>query len=87
VEAAEALKITAQDMLALGLVDGIIPEPAGGAHNDHERASALVDQALSRALAEVEALGVRERLDLRYEKFRRMGEEGTAFVNKNNAEG
>src|SRR5829696_2854015 len=55
VEAAEALKITAQDMTALGLVDGIIPEPPGGAHNDHERATALVDQALSHALAEVSA--------------------------------
>jgi acetyl-CoA carboxylase carboxyl transferase subunit alpha len=87
VEAAAALKITAQDMLALGLVDGIIPEPGGGAHNDHERASALVDQALSRALAEVDALSVPERLDLRYEKFRRMGEEGTAFVDKSKAEG
>jgi acetyl-CoA carboxylase carboxyl transferase subunit alpha len=80
VEAAAALKLTAPDMVALGLVDGIIPEPPGGAHNDHERASALVDQALSEALAEVDALGVRERLDLRYEKFRRMGEEGTAFT-------
>src|SRR5919112_2662794 len=49
-EAAEALKITAPDLLALGLVDGIIPEPPGGAHNDHEKASALVDQALSHAL-------------------------------------
>src|SRR3954452_25119824 len=44
VEAAEALKITAPDMLALGLVDDIIPEPAGGAQTDHERATALVDQ-------------------------------------------
>jgi acetyl-CoA carboxylase carboxyl transferase subunit alpha len=83
VEAAEALKLTAPDMVALGLVDGIIPEPPGGAHNDHERAGALVDQALNAALIEVEALSVPERLDLRYEKFRRMGEEGTAFVNTN----
>ena len=80
VEAAEALKITAQDMTALGLVDGIIPEPPGGAHNDHERASALVDQALHHALTEVAALSVEERLNLRYDKFRRMGEEGSAFV-------
>jgi acetyl-CoA carboxylase carboxyl transferase subunit alpha len=80
VEAAEALKITAQDMTALGLVDAIIPEPAGGAHNDHDRASALVDQALHHALTEVSALSVEERLNLRYEKFRRMGEEGSAFV-------
>ena len=53
VEAAAALKITAPDMLALGLIDAIIPEPAGGAHNDYEAATALVDQALSAALADV----------------------------------
>jgi acetyl-CoA carboxylase carboxyl transferase subunit alpha len=76
VEAAEALKITAPDLVALGLVDGIIPEPAGGAHNDHERAGALVDQALSRALDEVAALDARRRLEQRYDKFRRMGEVG-----------
>jgi acetyl-CoA carboxylase carboxyl transferase subunit alpha len=80
VEAAAALKITASDMVALGLVDGIIPEPPGGGHNDHERASALVDQALSHALDEVSPLSGQERLELRYEKFRRMGEEGTAFM-------
>ena len=85
VEAATALKITSQDMVALGLVDGIIPEPPGGAHNDHESAGALVDQALTHALAEVSRLSVAERLELRYEKFRRMGEEGTAFVDKNKA--
>lgn len=80
VEAAAALKMTAPDMLALGLVDGIVPEPAGGAHNDPDAATALVDQALSAAIAEVSALTVAARLDLRYEKFRRMGEEGTAFI-------
>jgi acetyl-CoA carboxylase carboxyl transferase subunit alpha len=80
VEAATALKITASDMVALGLVDGIIPEPSGGAHNDYETATALVDQALSASLAEVSALTVRQRLDQRYAKFRRMGEEGTSFT-------
>jgi acetyl-CoA carboxylase carboxyl transferase subunit alpha len=80
VEAATALKITAPDMLALGLVDGIIPEPSGGAHNDYDAATAVLDQALSAALAEVSALGVPERLDLRYAKFRRMGEEGSSFT-------
>jgi acetyl-CoA carboxylase carboxyl transferase subunit alpha len=80
VEAATALKITAPDMLALGLVDGIIPEPSGGAHNDYDEATAVLDQALSAALAEVSALSVPERLDLRYAKFRRMGEEGTSFT-------
>jgi acetyl-CoA carboxylase carboxyl transferase subunit alpha len=80
IEAATALKITASDMVALGLVDGIIPEPAGGAHNDYETATALIDQALSAALAEVSALSVPQRLDQRYAKFRRMGEEGTSFT-------
>jgi acetyl-CoA carboxylase alpha subunit len=87
VEAAAALKITASDMVALGLVDGIIPEPPGGAHNDHERATALVDQALSHALDEVAALSVEDRLRLRYEKFRGMGEEGTAFMDTAKAVG
>jgi acetyl-CoA carboxylase carboxyl transferase subunit alpha len=51
VEAAQALKITAADLLALGLVDAIVPEPPGGAHNDYDTATALVDQALSQGLA------------------------------------
>jgi acetyl-CoA carboxylase carboxyl transferase subunit alpha len=80
VEAADALKITAPDMLALGLVDDIIPEPLGGAHNDYEAATALVDQALSAALADLMPLSVADRLEARYQKFRRMGEEGTAFT-------
>jgi acetyl-CoA carboxylase carboxyl transferase subunit alpha len=80
VEAAAALKITAPDLLALGIIDAIVPEPPGGAHNDHDRATALVDQALTQALAELTPLSVDERLDRRYEKFRRMGQEGQAFV-------
>src|SRR5215210_851906 len=80
VEAAAALKITAPDMLALGLVDGIVPEPTGGAHNNPDAATALVDQALSAALAEVSALPIAARLQLRYDKFRKMGEEGIAFI-------
>ena len=80
VEAAAALKITAPDLLALGLVDAVIPEPSGGAHNDHEAATALVDQALASALAEVRALTVEARLAARYDKFRKMGEEGVGFT-------
>ena len=80
IEAANALKITAPDMVGLGLVDDIIPEPAGGAHNDYDTATALIDQALSTALARTNAMTVAERLDARYDKFRRMGEEGSAFV-------
>ena len=80
VEAAEALKITAADLLALGLVDVIVPEPVGGAHNDIDAATALVDQALEEALRDVSGGSVAARLDARYAKFRRMGEEGTSFV-------
>ncbi|HEX4567333.1 MAG TPA: acetyl-CoA carboxylase carboxyltransferase subunit alpha [Vicinamibacterales bacterium] len=76
IEAATALKLTAPDMLRLGLVDGIIPEPSGGAHNDYEKTSALVGQALLTSLAEVGAMTVAQRLDARYEKFRRMGDVG-----------
>jgi acetyl-CoA carboxylase carboxyl transferase subunit alpha len=80
VEAAAALKLTAPDLHALGIVDAIIPEPAGGAHNDHDAATALVDQALTAALADVSSLSTEARVAARYEKFRRIGEEGTAFL-------
>jgi acetyl-CoA carboxylase carboxyl transferase subunit alpha len=76
VEAAAALKITAPDLRALGVIDVIIPEPPGGAHNDHDRATALVDQALTQALNDLTPLSVDERLARRYEKFRRMGDAG-----------
>ncbi len=76
VEAATALKITAPDLLGLGIIDEIVNEPVGGAHTDPAQAAALLDIALSRALAEVSALGVDERLNARYDKFRKMGSVG-----------
>src|SRR6185295_19212767 len=83
IEAAAALKITAPDLLALGLIDAIVPEPTGGAHNNPDAATALVDQALSAALPEVAALSVDDRLRVRYDKFRKMGEERSSFVDAN----
>jgi acetyl-CoA carboxylase carboxyl transferase subunit alpha len=83
VEAAAALKITSSDLLALGLIDAVVPEPTGGAHNDYDSATALVDQALAQALAELSTLSVEELLAGRYDKFRRMGREGQAFVDVN----
>ena len=80
VEAAAALKITARDLLDLGLVDAVVPEPCGGAHNDYDKATGLVDQALAQALAQLSGLSPDERLAGRYDKFRRMGSEGSAFV-------
>jgi len=73
VEASAALKITAPDLLGLGIIDEIINEPVGGAHTDPAQATALVDLALSRALAEVSAMDVDTRLNARYDKFRKMG--------------
>jgi acetyl-CoA carboxylase carboxyl transferase subunit alpha len=76
VEASAALKITAPDLLQLGIIDEIVNEPVGGAHTDPAQATALVDIALARALAEVSAMGVDDRLNARYDKFRKMGSVG-----------
>jgi acetyl-CoA carboxylase carboxyl transferase subunit alpha len=80
VEAAEALKITAPDLLKMELIDEIVKEPPGGAHLDYNAAAALVDEALRRHLKEVEAWTPEERLEARYQKFRAMGAPGQAFV-------
>jgi acetyl-CoA carboxylase carboxyl transferase subunit alpha len=71
--AAEALKITAKDLIEMKLVDEIIPEPEGGAHLDYEETARVVDEALQRALAEVSALPAAEMVEKRYRKFREMG--------------
>ena len=76
VEAAEALKLTAPDLLRLGIIDEIIAEPVGGAHTNPNQAAALLDVALQRTLAEVSALDVETRLEQRYQKFRAMGQIG-----------
>jgi acetyl-CoA carboxylase carboxyl transferase subunit alpha len=76
VEAAEALKITAPDLLKLGVIDEIVPEPTGGAHTNHNIAAALFDTALERALVSVSAMDSAVRLEARYQKFRAMGNIG-----------
>src|SRR5207237_807556 len=65
VEAAAALKITAPDLLDAGIVDGIVPEPIGGAHTNPAAAAALVDAALSRTPADVSATPAPARLEAR----------------------
>jgi acetyl-CoA carboxylase carboxyl transferase subunit alpha len=82
VDAAEALKITAPDLLAMELIEEIVKEPPGGAHNDYDAAAALVAEALVRHLAELEAMDRAARLEGRYVKFRRMGREGQAFTDE-----
>lgn len=72
--AAEALKITAPDLLALGVIDAVVPEPSGGAHRSPEAAVSLVGEALVLHLEELAALPLDELLARRYAKFRHMGE-------------
>jgi len=72
--AADALKITAPDLLGLKLIDEVVPEPEGGAHNDYEAAAKLLDPVLERALGELAALAPQQLIDRRYEKFRAMGQ-------------
>ena len=71
--AAEALKITAPDLLDLKIIDEIVPEPEGGAHNDHAAAAKLLDPILSRTLDELSLLSPEQLIDRRYHKFRSMG--------------
>lgn len=72
--AAEALKITARDLLEMKLVDEIVPEPEGGAHFDAEAAARLLEPYLTRALDELSGLPADQLVSQRYEKYRRMGQ-------------
>jgi acetyl-CoA carboxylase carboxyl transferase subunit alpha len=80
VEAAQALKLTGPDLIGLGIVDEIVAEPLGGAHQDPAKASQLLDEAIARTLAEISAWTSEERLANRYNKFRNMGRLGIDFV-------
>jgi acetyl-CoA carboxylase carboxyl transferase subunit alpha len=68
------MKMTAQDLLQLRVVDDIIPEPTGGAHSDWERTAELLRDGLARHLAELKALSVQDLLSARRAKFMAMGE-------------
>src|SRR5882672_10880634 len=68
--AAEAMKITASDLSALGCIDGVVPEPEGGAHSDHEAAAALLDKALQGHHADLKKVPAQELIVSRYNKFR-----------------
>jgi acetyl-CoA carboxylase carboxyl transferase subunit alpha len=73
VEAAAALKLTAQDLHRLGLVDEIVPEPPGGAHTDYGAAADAAGAALRRHLAAVEKVPIAQLLEERYERYRKIG--------------
>jgi len=72
-QAAEALKITAKDLLELELVDEVVPEPLGGAHNDHSAMADTLREVLLRNLEELRQIDPEERLKQRYQKYRRHG--------------
>ena len=73
-QAAEALKVTAQDVKSLGCVDDIIPEPEGGAQENHEQAERFIDEKLTWHFNEIKALPLEEMLRRRYEKFRNIAQ-------------
>jgi acetyl-CoA carboxylase carboxyl transferase subunit alpha len=79
-EAAEALKLTAPDLLTKGVIDEIVPEPIGGAHTSIDDAAVLLDGPLHRALEWASTPDVDARLARRYEKFREMGRLGADFI-------
>ncbi len=73
-EAASALKLSAQDLSKLGVIDGIVPEPLGGAHNDHFAAASSLKEAVLATLTELGALPTPQLLEQRYQKFRALGQ-------------
>jgi len=77
-DAARAMKITAPDLKELELIDAIVPEPAGGAQADPARQAELLDGFLEEQLEELRKVSPADRLESRYQKFRRMGRFGQA---------
>jgi acetyl-CoA carboxylase carboxyl transferase subunit alpha len=72
-EAAAALRLTADDLLAMKLIDGVVAEPGGGAHLDPAAAIEALRHTLRQAMAELSGLSIQQCMDERYRKFREMG--------------
>ena len=72
-EAAEALKLTAKDLLQMGLIDEIVEEPLGGAHREPEKTASNIQEVIKKYLKELSDIPKEELLHQRYEKFRKMG--------------
>lgn len=83
-EASEAMRLTAQDLLALGVIDGIIREPSGGAHIDPQAAIAAVDAAVNKALNSLYRQSPQSLSKNRYQKFRKLGQGGKTESNGRN---
>jgi acetyl-CoA carboxylase carboxyl transferase subunit alpha len=72
-QAAEALKITAQHLLQLGVIDEIVPEPLGGAHRDYETTAKELKKVIKKHLTSLSSLPKEDLIEQRYQKFRKMG--------------
>lgn len=72
-EAADALKLTAEDLLEMGIIDEVLAEPLGGAHRNPQEAAQTIKEALKRYLKELSNLSTEELLKKRYEKYRKIG--------------
>jgi acetyl-CoA carboxylase carboxyl transferase subunit alpha len=79
-QAATAMKITARDLLAMGLIDEVIEEPAGGAHANPDALFKTADEVLWRQLSELRKVPNAKLPDQRYQKFRAMGQVGREFI-------
>jgi acetyl-CoA carboxylase carboxyl transferase subunit alpha len=73
-QAAEALKLTADDMFQFGLIDGIIKEPMGGAHSNPEEMAKMLKRHIKKAIAELQEMTDEDRINARIEKYSKMGE-------------
>jgi acetyl-CoA carboxylase carboxyl transferase subunit alpha len=72
-EAAQVLKLTAQELLKMGIIDEVVPEPLGGAHHDPQKTAEILKQTIERNLKELSKLEKDDLLRLRYEKYRNIG--------------
>lgn len=72
-DAAKALKLTAKDLFELGIIDEIISEPLGGAHNDWQKTFEFVKESIEKNLKELKTIKVDELVELRYKKYRKIG--------------
>ncbi len=76
-EAAKALKITARDMLGMGVADRIVPEPLGGAHRNHKEAAENLRRVLVEALAELKVIPAEELVEKRFQRLRSLASYGS----------
>ncbi len=72
-EAARALKLTAKALFDMGIIDGIVPEPLGGAHRDWNNAFHLLAESIDKNIKELKTINIDELVELRYQKYRKIG--------------